>query len=53
MLLLTQAELAKRLTVSQVTVARWETDENKPYTVQYGKFLKLCKENNIVFEEVK
>lgn len=50
-LLLTQVQLAKLLDVSQVTIARWESEESKPQTVQYGKFLKLCKKHNIVFDD--
>lgn len=48
-LLLTQGQLAKKLDVSIVTIARWETQNRKPQAIQYGKFLKFCEEHCIRF----
>ena len=50
-LLLTQAQLAKELGVSVVTIARWEKQNRKPQIVQYGKFLQYCEKHNIKFED--
>ena len=50
-LLLTQAQLAKELGVSQVTIARWESNKRSPQLIQESKFNKFCKKNNIKFEE--
>lgn len=39
---MTQAQLAKELGVSIVTITRWETQSRKPQLLQYGKFLQYC-----------
>ena len=47
---LTQAELAEKTGIAQITIARWETVENiKPQVKAYGKFLAFCEENGIKF----
>lgn len=40
-----QAQLAKELGVSIVTITRWETQSRKPQLLQYGKFLQYCEKN--------
>lgn len=50
-LLLTQTQLAKELGVSQVTIARWESEKRKPQLIQESKFNKFCEKNNIRFKD--
>lgn len=50
-LFLTQAQLAKELGVSQVTIARWESEVSKPQMIQESKFNKFCEKNNVKFNE--
>lgn len=47
---LTQAELAEKTGIAQITIARWETiDTIKPQVKAYGKFLAFCELNKIKF----
>ena len=48
-LLLTQSQLASELSVSQVTIARWESKKRKPQLIQASKFNKFCEKHNINF----
>jgi len=50
-LLLTQAQLAKELGISQVTVSRWENNNRNPQLIQLSKFNKYCSKHNIIFKE--
>lgn len=49
---LTQKELGELLHVSLVTVNRWETGKVQPTKKALCAFNQLCKDNNIIFEEV-
>lgn len=50
-LLISQTELAELLSVSYVTISRWETNKLNPSFLAMQKFEKLCKDKHIVFEE--
>lgn len=50
-LLLTQTELAEKLSVSFMSVSRWEHDICEPTMKMKRKLAPLFKENNITLEE--
>lgn len=50
MLLLSQEQLADKLSVSYVTVFRWESKGIEPSFLTKAKFNKFCEENGIVFD---
>ena len=52
-LFLSQEKLAKEIGVSQVTVARWETQGIDPQFISEKKFEAFCREKGIEFEEAK
>ena len=52
-LFLSQEKLAKEIGVSQVTVARWETQGIDPQFISEKKFEAFCREKGIEFEETK
>ena len=49
---LTQKELGEMLHVSMVTVNRWESGKVQPTKKAICAFTQLCKDKNIIFEEV-
>lgn len=49
-LLITQQELADLLSVSIVTVNRWENGKYEPTMKIKRKIMELCKANNIALE---
>ena len=49
-MLLSQQELAKLLSVTGVSINRWEYDVHDPTTKAKRKMMKLFKENSIVEE---
>ena len=48
---MTQVELAKATGISNITIARWETQDMVPQPKSYGKFLAFCKANGITFDD--
>lgn len=50
-LFLSQQAMAKKLNVSFSTVNRWERGHAEPNFKAQADFDKLCKDNNINFEE--
>ena len=52
-LFLSQEKLAKEIGVSQMTVARWETQGIDPQFISEKKFEAFCRKKGIEFEETK
>lgn len=50
---LTQAQLGNKLHVTMGTVSRWEANKVKPTKKAECAFEQLCKENNIIINELK
>ena len=50
-LLLSQKQLAEAIGVSQVTVARWESQNLEPKFLTKKKFEIFCKANGVEIEE--
>lgn len=48
---LTQEQLAQKIGISKVTIARWESSDVEPHMISYGKFLDFCEKNNIDFKD--
>ena len=46
---LTQDQLAKKIGISKVTIARWENSDVEPHMISYGKFIDFCEKNKIEF----
>lgn len=52
-LLLSQEQLAEKLSVSFVTISRWENKGIEPSFLTKARFDKFCEENGIVFDSDK
>jgi len=50
---ISQTKLAELLRVSLTTISRWETGKVKPTKKDELVFNEFCKENSIIFNEVK
>ncbi len=48
---LTQADMAKKLNVSVITIVRWENGSVMPTKKAEVAFNIFCKENNVIFEK--
>ena len=48
---MTQVELAKATGISNITIARWETQDMVPQPKSHGKFLASRKANGITSEK--
>lgn len=49
---MSQAEFAQLLGVSYITVNRWENGRTTPNYRALRKFDQICKENNILLEDI-
>ena len=47
---MTQAELARELSVTDKAVSRWERENRKPQLAMLGKFYSFCLRNGIELE---
>jgi DNA-binding XRE family transcriptional regulator len=50
-LFITQAQLAKEIGCTPLTVHRWETGKKPPSFILEEKFKKFCADNGIKFDE--
>lgn len=50
---LSQAQLAEKLSVSVVSVNRWESKGIEPQFLIRARFDKFCNENSITFDDCK
>lgn len=48
-LLLTQAQMAKRMSVTENTVRKWEKDKSSPHSSSIRTLNNICKNEKIIF----
>ena len=51
LLYLSQAEMAKKMTVTEQTIRRWETEKNTPHISARRRFVDFCKKEKIIIPQ--